>query len=96
MGVRTQRAPRLFVCGNVGTWEATQPCISPGLNRVPALIGWDKGGDITAAGWQVTLRDPIWHANSRSGEACLRTVSASVSSKNVMALYKCCIVIIIF
>jgi len=38
----------------------TQHCISPGsLNRVPALIGWGKGGDVTSAGWQVTLCDPI-------------------------------------
>jgi len=40
------------------------------LNRVPALIGWGKGGNITSAGWQVTLCDPIWHVSSRSGEAC--------------------------
>ena len=37
------------------------------LNRVPALIGWGKGGNITSAGWQVTLCDPIWHVSSRSG-----------------------------
>jgi len=39
------------------------------LNRVPALIGWGKGGNVTSAGWQVTLCDPIWHMSSRSGEA---------------------------
>jgi len=27
------------------------------------------GGNVTSAGWQVTLCDPIWHASSRSGEA---------------------------
>ena len=26
-----------------------------------ALIGWGKGGNVTSAGWQVTLCDPIWH-----------------------------------
>ena len=47
-----------------------QPCIPPGsLNQVPALIGWGKGGNVTSAGWQVTLCDPIWHLSSRSGEA---------------------------
>jgi len=51
--------------------RSTQPCIPLGsLNRVPALIGRDKGGNVTSVGWQVTLCDPIWHVSSRSGEAC--------------------------
>jgi len=50
----------------------TQPCIPSGsLNRVSALIGWGKGGNVTYAGWQVTLCDPIWHTSSCKG--CLRT-----------------------
>jgi len=36
-------------------------------NRVRALIGWGKDGNVTSAGWKVTLCDPIWHVNSRSG-----------------------------
>ena len=28
-----------------------------------------EGGNITSAGWQVILCDPIWHVSSRSGEA---------------------------
>jgi len=48
--------------------RSTQPCIPLGsLNRVPALIVWGNGGNITSAGWQVTLCDPIWHVSSRSG-----------------------------
>jgi len=48
--------------------RSTQPCIPPGsLNRVPALISQGKGGNVTSAGWQVTLCDPIWHVSSRSG-----------------------------
>ena len=48
--------------------RSTQPCIPLGsLNRVLALFGWGKGGNVTSAGWQVTLCDPIWHASSRSG-----------------------------
>jgi len=31
------------------------------------------GGNITSAGWQVTLCDPMWHVSSRSGVATLRT-----------------------
>jgi len=27
------------------------------------------GGNVTSAGWQVTLCDPIWHVSARSGEA---------------------------
>ena len=26
--------------------------------------------NVTSAGWQVTLCGPVWHASSRSGEAC--------------------------
>jgi len=40
--------------------SSTQPCIPSGsLNQVPALIGWSKGGNVTSAGWQLTLCDPI-------------------------------------
>ena len=35
--------------------KSVQPCISLGsLNRVPALTGWDKGGNVTSAGRQDT------------------------------------------
>ena len=60
-------------CLNVAS---TQPCIPPGsLNRVPASAGrWGKGGNVTSAGWQVTLCDPMWHVmSSQSGVATLRT-----------------------
>jgi len=30
-------------------------------------------GNVTSAGWQVTLCDPMWHVSSRSGVATLRT-----------------------
>ena len=32
-------------------------------------FGWGKGGNVTSAEWQVTLCDPVWHVNSRSGES---------------------------
>jgi len=48
--------------------RSTQPCIPLGsLNRVLALIGWGKGGNVTSAGWQVILCDPMWYASSHSG-----------------------------
>ena len=31
------------------------------------------GGNVTSAGWQVTLCDPMWHVSSRSSVATLRT-----------------------
>jgi len=27
-------------------------------------FGWGKGGNVTSAGWQVTLCDPVWHVPS--------------------------------
>ena len=36
-------------------------------------VRYHHGGNITSAGWQVTLCDPIWHVSSRSGVATLRT-----------------------
>jgi len=32
-------------------------------------FGWHNGSNVTSAGWQVTLCDPIWHESSRSAEA---------------------------
>jgi len=39
-----------------------------GYNTTASVLG-----DVTSAGWQVTLCDPIWHVSSRSGEGCLQT-----------------------
>ena len=36
-------------------------------------FGWRKGGNVTSAGWQVTLCDPVWHVSSCSGNVTLRT-----------------------
>ena len=36
-------------------------------------LGWGKGGNVTSAGWQVTLCDPMWHVSSRSCVATLQT-----------------------
>jgi len=53
---------------NISYYRSTQPCIPLGsLNRVPAIIGWGKGRNVTSSGWQVILCDPIWHVSSRSG-----------------------------
>ena len=41
--------------------------------RIVCSVTWGKGGNVTSAGWQVTLCDPIWYVSFRSGEACLQT-----------------------
>ena len=56
------------VFGRVYDFGSNQPTRSTRLNRVPASVG-GKGGNVTSAGWQVTLCDPIWHVSSRNGEA---------------------------
>ena len=43
---------------------------SPGVAKSSTSFGWGKDGDVTSAGWQVTLCDPVWHVSSRSGVAC--------------------------
>jgi len=50
--------------------RSTQPCIPPGLLT---SFGWGEGGNVTTAGWQVKLCDPMWHESSSSGVATLRT-----------------------
>ena len=35
-------------------------------------------GNVTSAGWQVTLCDPIWRASSRSGAVTFRTTIHSL------------------
>ena len=76
--VSTGMGDRLWA--GIPPWHVTEPTRSthPCVHRVPALTGWGKGGNITSAGWQVTLCDPTWHVISRSGEACLRTAIYSV------------------
>jgi len=39
------------------------------LASLRGRFGWGKGGNVTSAGWQVILCDPIWHVSSRSSEA---------------------------
>jgi len=41
-----------------------------GVAKSSTSFGWGKGGNVTSAGWQVTLCDRVWHVSSRSGKAC--------------------------
>ena len=48
-------------------WEKKTTILHPsGVAKSSTSFGWGKGGKVTAAGWQVTLCDPIWHVISRS------------------------------
>jgi len=42
-----------------------------GVAKSSTSFGWGKGGNVTSAGWQVTLCDPIWYVSSRSGDGRL-------------------------
>jgi len=39
-----------------------------GVAKLSTSFGWGKGGNVTAAGWQVTLSDHTWYVISSSGE----------------------------
>jgi len=39
----------------------------------PVVSTQCHNGNVTSAGWQVTLCDPMWHASTRSGVATMRT-----------------------
>ena len=43
-----------------------------GVAESSTSFGWGKGGNVTSAGWPVTVCDPMWHVSSRSGLATLR------------------------
>ena len=79
--VSTGMGDRLLV--DISSWyvakpaRSTQSCIFPGsLNRVPALIGWDKGGNITVAG--ITQCDAIWLMSCSGGVCCELLYSVSL------------------
>ena len=38
-----------------------------GVDKSSTSFGWGKGGNVTYAGWQVTLCDPVRHVSSHSG-----------------------------
>ena len=65
---------------------STQPCTTLGsLNRVLALAG--VGRDVTSAGWQITLCDPMWHVSSRNSEAGCKTYKVLYSIYLLTSLF---------
>ena len=57
------------VNSTIGQLDLASPRVAESSTR----FGWGKGGNVTSAGWQVTLCGPMWHVSSRSGVATLRT-----------------------
>ena len=57
------------VVGEVGRCQAVEALEDNQRQLEPHTLG----RNVTSAGWQVTLCDPIWHVSSRSGVATLRT-----------------------
>jgi len=53
--------------------QANSALHPPRVAKSSTSFGWGKGGNVTSAGWQVTLCDPMWHVSSRSCVATLRT-----------------------
>ena len=58
---------------------------SLGVTKSSTSFGWGKGGNVTSAGWQVTLCDPIWHVSSRSGNCRLLYPSFSIRIERLWA-----------
>ena len=67
------------------TWS-TQPCIPPA--SLITSLDWCKGRKVTAAGWQVTLCDPIWHMSSHSGVVILQTAISDLLLGSLRSLTK--------
>ena len=63
-----------FFCTTAVNFLHVNSALHPsGIAKSSTSFGWGKGGNVTSAGWQVTLCDPRWHVSSRSGVATLRT-----------------------
>ena len=54
-----------------------------GVVKSSTSFGWGERGKVSAARWQVTLCDPLWHVISRSGEVIPIT---NQWRKNIVAL----------
>jgi len=48
-------------------------------------------GNVSSAGWQVTLCDPVWHVSSRSSEACYMLLFPVTLLYNVEWNGLCCV-----
>jgi len=58
--------PSRYVTSQLG--QLSLAFLRGGLIEYQFRLG--KGGNVTSAGWQVTLCDPVWHVSSLGGDAC--------------------------
>ena len=64
----SETGDRLWRVNCVVTATYVSTALHPsGVAKLSTSFGWGKGGKVTAAGWQVTLCDPIWHVISHRG-----------------------------
>ena len=79
---RVSRIPRQArrlnrICDGTTATSSTQPCVPPGGRYIEYLLCcWSKGGNVTSAGWQVTLCDLVWHVSSGCSEAIVANCQA--------------------
>jgi len=66
-----------LICSTVSSLAVLDPRVAHTIGQLSlessTSFRWGKGRNVTSAGWQVTLCDPMWHVSSRSGVATLRT-----------------------
>ena len=61
-----------------------------GAAKSSTSFGWGIGRNVTAAGWQVTLCDPIWHVISRSSvvKFCKLLYSCFTFTEHLKLVYR--------
>ena len=65
--------------------RSTEPCIPSGIAKSSTISGWDKGGNVTSAGWQVT---PCWTYRQRwRAELCLEVRGSYNGNSSVRASF---------
>jgi len=63
------------VLWDITTTQVNSALHLSGVAKSSTSFRWGKGGKVAAAGWQVTLCDPIWHVISRSRQVISTCVS---------------------
>ena len=68
----------------------TQPCVPPGsLSRVPALIKWGNGGNVTSRVWQITLCAPTWRRSVFANFSTPFTYLLTNYCLHIRGIYNC-------
>ena len=54
----------VYIRAGIPSRYVTSQLVQLSLASLRGRFGWCKGGNVTSAGWQVTLCDPMWHVSS--------------------------------